>query len=101
MEKDNAVTVSIATMSSNTDDSNTMSDANNESGDTLVRDTVKGRCTNRRYCHKTNIDHENELTNKLIKDLVKCSRKRKIYNYSDDSTIETQNKNYLKVTTKN
>ena len=87
-----------------------------------MKDPGKHVCTKRRYCHDTNIDHENKSGNTLIQDLVKPYSKRKIYkygtnincesqpgntlikdlmkhprkimyNFSDDSTIETQNSN--------
>ena len=97
-DNDDALTVSVATMSKSTDDSNTVSDTDNESGNTVIRYlAMKGRHVGRRkYYHNSNNYHDNESGNTLIKDLITTrSTRRKRYIYNSNTSVDNESGNTL------
>ena len=81
----------------NTDDTKTVSNVDNKSGYTLVKDLGKGFCTKRGYYHNknTNLDYDNESGNTSIRDLVKTHSKRKRSNNDINVNCDNESGNTL------
>mgnify|MGYP001397251084 CR=1 FL=1 len=89
--------MSVAT-SNNTDDSNTVSDTDNESGNTVIKDlALKGLHVKRKnYNIVSNNYHDNESGNTLIKDLITPRfTRRNRFKYNSNTSGENESGNTL------